>query len=181
MAPARGREHHRSLGIRHRRSTPKIGTPRLTGIKASVQCQGTIDLESGMALSQLFGISCDRRRGRPKNALCWPRAPKAGSSIIPSPCMPRHRGQQQRRAPFLPRERSTAGDGGAALCARAPRASEKLPKGEFLHQDLGRGKLRQIPRSKARYGNASEGTAHTRTSLTPRVARVASYTGHPTA
>ena len=70
------------------------------------------------------------RRGRPETRSVGIERHVGISRILP--CMPRHCGQQQKTNTVPLRERSTAGDGGAALCARTPRATEKLPKGVFF-------------------------------------------------
>ena len=161
-APARGREHHRSFRHRHRRSAPKIGTPRL---RPALQLLAALTT----------GATSD-----------WKRTLRASNAKRATfGCLPLHAKAQRvttKTGTAPPRERSTAGDGGAALCARAPRATEKFPKGDYSYtRILAGGNSAEF--QGARLDTATRARArHTRA---PRslcaFALVATCTGRPTA
>jgi hypothetical protein len=114
-APARGREHHRSLGIAsgglRRRSERRDFDPRSN------------------YWHRRLSLQAPRATG---NALCGPRAP-SGQLFGWLSLLAKAQRATTKTGTAPPRERSTAGDGGAALCARAPRATEKFPKGDYSY------------------------------------------------
>ena len=137
-APARGREHHRSLGIAsgglRRRSERRDFDPRSN------------------YWHRRLSLQAPRATG---NALCGPRAP-SGQLLDGYPCLPRHSGQQQRRAP-LPRVRGALRATEARLCVQGHHGRQKSSRtgitlilgfwpGETPPNSKGQGSIRQRER-----------------------------------
>ena len=162
VKPLRPLPHDLAETVRHRRSAPKIGTPRL---RPALQLLAALTT----------GATSDSKRTL--------RASNAKRATFG--CLPLHAKAQRvttKTSTAPPRERSTAGDGGAALCARTPRATEKFPKGDYSYTRILAGG-NSVEFQGARLDTATRARArHTRA---PRslcaFALVATCTGRPTA